>query len=182
MAETTSTRPVAQSPARSRLLGRVRQAKTAPEEIVARALRAAGLGYRRNARGLPGTPDFANRAGGWAIFVNGCFWHRHTGCRRASVPKNNRAFWEAKFAANRSRDAGAIRALRRLGFHVLVIWECRVDDCGARLARLALRQKRPVRAARGASSRIGTAKRRAQPEPPRNSAAISVDNKRPERV
>ncbi|TBW39186.1 DNA mismatch endonuclease Vsr [Siculibacillus lacustris] len=132
-------RPVAPSPERSRLLGRVRQRGTAPEEAVAAALRAAGLAYRRNVRALPGSPDFANRQRGFAIFVNGCFWHAHRGCRRATVPKNNRDFWVAKFAANRRRDAAAIRALRRLGFRVLVIWECEVATCGPRLGRLASR-------------------------------------------
>ncbi len=130
-------RPTPQSPERSRLLGRVRQARTAPEEAVAALLRARGLAYRRGVRALPGSPDFANRARRWAIFVNGCFWHRHTGCRRATLPKNNRAFWAAKFAANRTRDAVAIRRLRASGFRVLVIWECEVATCGPRLDRLA---------------------------------------------
>ena len=130
-------RPMPQSPERSALLGRVRQTKTAPEEVVAALLRAHGLAYRRNVRGLPGSPDFANRSKGWAIFVNGCFWHHHTGCRRATVPKNNRAFWSEKFAANRRRDAAKVRALRALGLTVLVIWECEADACGSRLARLA---------------------------------------------
>lgn len=130
-------RPIPLSPERSALLARVKQKKTRPEEEVARRLRDLGLAYRRNVRTLPGSPDFANRSKGWAIFVNGCFWHHHTGCRRAGVPKNNRAFWQAKFAANRSRDAAKIRALRALGFRVLVIWECEVATCATRLARLA---------------------------------------------
>lgn len=128
-------RPLPQSEMRSRLLGRVKQTKTKPEEAVAAILRDLGLAYRRNVKGLPGSPDFANRKRGFAIFVNGCFWHAHTGCRRATTPKNNRAFWVAKFAANRARDAAAIGALRRAGFTVVVIWECGVDRARARLAR-----------------------------------------------
>ena len=128
-------RPIPDTPERSRLLGRVRQKKTAPEETVAKALRALGLPYRRNVKTLPGSPDFANATRRFAIFVNGCFWHAHTGCRRATVPKNNRAFWQAKFAANRARDARAIRDLRRRGFRVMVIWECETDRAEARLAR-----------------------------------------------
>ncbi|MCE1237801.1 MAG: very short patch repair endonuclease [Hyphomicrobiales bacterium] len=128
-------RPLPQSPERSRLLGRVRQTRTAPEEAVAKALRALGLAYRRNVRSLPGSPDFANATRRFAIFVNGCFWHAHTGCRRATTPKNNRAFWVAKFAANRARDAAAIRALRARGFRVMVIWECEAANAEARLAR-----------------------------------------------
>ncbi len=129
-------RPLPQSPERSALLARVRRTKTSAEEEVARLLRAHGLHYRRNVRTLPGSPDFANRRRGWAIFVNGCFWHHHTACTRATVPKNNRAFWEEKFVANRRRDAAKIRGLRALGFRVLVIWECELDACAARLARL----------------------------------------------
>lgn len=144
-------RPIPQSEERSRLLGRVRQKKTAPEEAVAKALRAVGLAYRRNVRTLPGSPDFANVRRRFAIFVNGCFWHRHTGCRRATVPKNNRAFWEAKFAANRARDAAAVRALRRAGFRVTVIWECELAEAPARLERLARR----LRDAEGAPRRDG---------------------------
>lgn len=135
-------RPIPQSAERSRLLARVRRSRTAPEEVVAALLRERGLAYRRDVRDLPGAPDFANRSRGWAIFVNGCFWHRHTGCRRATVPKNNRAFWTAKFAANRRRDAAAIRRLRALGFRVLVIWECRAESCGERLDGLARAPRR----------------------------------------
>jgi DNA mismatch endonuclease (patch repair protein) len=141
-------RPVPQSPERSALLARVRRARTTSEEAVARLLRAAGLAYRRNVRTLPGSPDFANRTKGWAIFVNGCFWHHHTACRRATVPKNNRPFWSAKFVANRRRDAEKIRRLRALGFRVLVIWECEIDGCADRLARLARTPERTPRATR----------------------------------
>lgn len=89
------------------------------------ALRAIGIHYRRNVRGLPGSPDFANKRRRWAIFVMGCFWHQHRGCKRATVPKRNHAFWVAKFAQNRRRDAAKIRRLRALGFRVYLLWECR---------------------------------------------------------
>ena len=138
-----SDRPAAASPERAALLARVRRARTAPEDAVAGLLRAHGLHYRRNVRGLPGSPDFANRTRRWAIFVNGCFWHRHTGCSRATVPKHNRGFWLEKFAANRRRDAAGIRRLRALGFRVLVIWECQIADCAPRLDRLR-RRVRPT--------------------------------------
>lgn len=125
---------------RAALMARVRQRDTRPEREVASALRSLGASYRKNVRGLPGSPDFANKSRRWAVFVHGCFWHRHTGCRRATIPKANRTFWLDKFAANRSRDARAIRALRRLGFRVAVIWECqtaepRVRETLTRLAR-----------------------------------------------
>lgn len=112
-------------PQRSALMRRVRQKGTKPEMIVGAALRSLGLAYRKNVRALPGSPDFANRRGRWAVFVNGCYWHHHR-CRRGTVPTRNRDFWVAKFVANRSRDARKVGALRRLGFRVLLVWECEV--------------------------------------------------------
>jgi DNA mismatch endonuclease Vsr len=122
--------------ARAALMGRVRQRDTRPEQVVAIALRSLGIAYRKNVRSLPGSPDFANKSRKWAVFVHGCFWHRHTGCRRATTPKANRDFWLAKFAANRTRDARAIRALRAMGFRVAVIWECRVAGAEQRLSQM----------------------------------------------
>jgi DNA mismatch endonuclease (patch repair protein) len=120
--------PAATDPARSALMKRVRQARTGAEEAVALALRRAGLAYRRNAKALPGAPDFSNRRGKWAVFVNGCFWHHHRTCRRGTIPKQNRPFWLAKFAANRKRDASKIRLLRARGFRVVIVWECEALD------------------------------------------------------
>lgn len=115
-------------PMRSEWMGRVRSAGTSAEEIVASCLRSMGLSYRRNVRSLPGTPDFANKSRRWVIFVNGCFWHHHTNCRRATIPKANTDFWATKFASNRRRDARAIWGLRRQGFRVVIVWECKIRD------------------------------------------------------
>src|SRR5690606_28053616 len=106
------------SPQRSALMGRVRQAGTAPELVVRRILRSLGNSYRLNRRDLPGAPDLANGTKKWAIFVHGCFWHRHTSCPRASTPKTNQDFWRDKFEANKKRDQRNIEALRSLGFTV----------------------------------------------------------------
>lgn len=103
---------------------RVRRSRTEAEEVVALALRSLRLRYRRNDPSLPGSPDFVNKRRGWALFVNGCFWHHHTACPRATVPTRNQQFWLQKFAANRVRDAKKIKALRGLGFKVLIVWEC----------------------------------------------------------
>lgn len=111
-------------PVRSALMQSVRRSRTAPEDVVAAALRALGYSYRRNVVSLPGSPDLANISRGWAIFVNGCFWHRHKACKRSSVPKRNANYWEQKFQVNRNRDARNIRALRGLGFSVIIVWEC----------------------------------------------------------
>ncbi len=94
------------------------------ERHVGQVLRTRRLGYRKNVKDLPGSPDFANKSRRWAIFVNGCFWHHHTGCGRATVPKANRDFWTDKFRRNRKRDAKAVVELRRRGFRVAVVWEC----------------------------------------------------------
>jgi len=109
---------------RSALMARVRQRGTKPELLTGAALRSLGLRYRKNVRGLPGTPDFANRSAKWAVFVHGCFWHRHPNCKRTTTPKSNIDFWLAKFEANQSRDERAEAELRSLGFSVIVIWEC----------------------------------------------------------
>jgi DNA mismatch endonuclease (patch repair protein) len=109
-------------------MGRVRQAKTAPEEAVAAWLRGRGVRYRRNVRTLPGRPDFANQRAGFAIFVHGCYWHRHPGCDRATTPTRNRAFWLEKFSANVARDAARIAELERAGFRAITVWECETDN------------------------------------------------------
>ena len=108
----------------------VRRAGTQPEALVAVALSTVGIRFRRNVKTLPGSPDFANRSMRLAIFVHGCYWHSHRGCARATVPKRNRRFWIAKFAANQARDVRKVRALRKLGFRVLTIWECETRRLG----------------------------------------------------
>jgi DNA mismatch endonuclease (patch repair protein) len=130
-------RPLNVDPETSARLGRVRQSGTAAEEAVAAMLRQLGVRAGRSKTRLPGSPDFVNVSRGWCIFVHGCFWHAHPGCRRATVPKRNRAFWEQKFADNRRRDARVLRAARALGFRALVLWECEVEDSpGLALRRL----------------------------------------------
>jgi DNA mismatch endonuclease, patch repair protein len=112
---------------RSDLMRRVRQKGTVAEGRVAQILSGFGLRYRRNVRSLPGSPDFANKSRKWAMFVNGCFWHHHSGCPRATVPKRNRTFWTEKFRANKSRDADKTDRLRRQGFRVMTVWECELE-------------------------------------------------------
>ncbi len=114
----------------------IRQRGTKIETIVAIELRDLGLHYRKNVKKLPGSPDFANRAKQWAVFVNGCFWHHHAGCRKATVPKSNAAFWRTKFRDNRRRDARATRRLRQEGYRVIVIWECERQRIRAKLCKI----------------------------------------------
>src|SRR4028119_2307485 len=100
------------SPAdRSENMRRVKGKDTAPEHVVRKALHALGLRFRLHRSDLPGRPDIVLPGRRTAIFVHGCFWHRHVGCRRASMPAARREFWAAKFARTREREAGGIRGL-----------------------------------------------------------------------
>jgi DNA mismatch endonuclease (patch repair protein) len=113
---------------RSQIMARIRSKDTRPEVLTRSAVHALGMRFRNHVAALPGKPDLANRKQGWAIFVHGCFWHSHPGCRLASKPKSNTSYWMAKLARNQARDADKVAALRRQGFRVLVIWECDVRD------------------------------------------------------
>jgi len=140
-------RPPASDPSVAVRMSRQRRSRTGPEDAVGTVLRTLGLAYRRNRRTLPGSPDFSNVREGFAVFVNGCFWHHHTGCGRATVPGRNTAFWREKFRANRQRDAAKIRALRAAGLKVVVIWECRtnrLDELIGRLGHILRRSKMGV--------------------------------------
>lgn len=124
-------------PATSARMATVRQRDTSAEQAVAAVVRALGHRYRKQNRDLPGSPDLANRARGWALFVHGCFWHRHEGCPKATTPKRNAEFWRAKFARNVARDASALEALGAAGYRACVVWECEVADSTALRRRLA---------------------------------------------
>lgn len=110
---------------------------TAPELIVRRLLHALGYRFRLHRRDLPGCPDVVLPRLRAAILIHGCFWHRHTCPRGRSEPSTRRAFWRAKFAGNVERDRRAVRALRRDGWRVLVVWECQTRDVERLRARLA---------------------------------------------
>lgn len=109
---------------RSALMSRVRNKNTAPEVVVRKLAHRLGLRFRLHRKNLPGTPDLVFPRYRSAVFVHGCFWHQHPGCRRAIVPKTNARKWVSKFERNRSRDVEAECALKSMGWDVLVIWEC----------------------------------------------------------
>ncbi len=115
-------------------------------KAVAAWLRAHHLGYRRNVRDLPGRPDFANRRAGFAIFVHGCYWHRHPGCARTTTPIRNRGFWLDKFAANVARDAARSAELEQAGLRTIVVWECETENPRALDEKLGCRCSKPRRA------------------------------------
>lgn len=109
---------------RSRCMSHVRGKNTKPEILVRKGLHARGFRFRLQDRKLPGRPDIVLPKYGVAIMVNGCFWHGHKGCRYATRPKSNVAFWEAKIARNRHRDEVTEAHLEALGWHVITVWEC----------------------------------------------------------
>ena len=110
----------------------VKQSNTSAELEVRKLVAALGIRYRLRNRDLPGSPDLANRTRRWAVFVNGCFWHGHKNCPKTKagagsrVPKVRHRFWEKKLQENRRRDAAKCRALRSLGFRVVIVWECQL--------------------------------------------------------
>jgi len=109
---------------RSRMMAGIGSKNTAPEMRLRRALHARGLRYRLHARALRGKPDIVFPQFRAALFVHGCFWHRHPGCPLATTPATRPDFWKAKFEGNVSRDDAAVRALRQAGWRVGIVWEC----------------------------------------------------------
>ena len=115
---------IVDSKRRSELMAGIRRRDTAPELAVRRIAHRMGLRFRLHRKDLPGRPDLVFPRHRLVVFVHGCFWHRHEGCRYASTPKSRIVFWTEKFATNVARDARQEAALRTLGWRVLVIWEC----------------------------------------------------------
>lgn len=113
---------------RSRNMARVHGKNTGPEMRVRRIAHRLGLRFRLHRADLPGKPDLVFPRHRVAVFVHGCFWHRHTDCSRASVPATRREFWEAKFEGNVARDRKQQAALTDSGWKVLVFWECELKD------------------------------------------------------
>ena len=105
-------------------MSQIKGKNTKPEELVRRYLFSHGFRYRKNVSTLPGKPDIVLPKYRTCIFVNGCFWHKHEGCRYFVWPKNNAEFWKKKITGNVERDLRQQNELRLLGWNVLVIWEC----------------------------------------------------------
>ena len=120
---------------RSANMARIHGKNTGPEMRVRRIAHSMGLRFRLHRKDLPGRPDLVFPKHRLAVFVHGCFWHRHPGCGRASTPSTRPEFWRAKFDANVERDLRQQAALTEQGWTVLVLWECGLKD------------DRPVRAA-----------------------------------
>lgn len=122
---------------RSAIMARIQGKDTRPEFAVRRIAHGLGFRYRLHRKDLPGTPDLTFPRLRKVIFVHGCFWHQHRGCRYAYKPKSNTAFWEKKFSGNQERDARAEKLLRVLHWRVLVVWECETKNSEKLLRRIA---------------------------------------------
>lgn len=112
---------------RSRMMSGIRGRDTKPEVIVRKYLHAHGLRYRIAPKNLPGKPDIVLPKYRTVVFVHGCFWHRHHGCRYAATPASNKDFWQIKFEQNLARDAWVRSELAKHGWKVLIVWECEVS-------------------------------------------------------
>ncbi|WP_159813716.1 very short patch repair endonuclease [Pseudomonas sp. 18058] len=130
---------------RSRMMATVRSANTRPEMIVRKFLHAHGYRFRLHQKMLPGKPDIVMPKYRTCIFVHGCFWHHHSGCRYATMPKTRFEFWNEKLLRNVARDTENVKALELLGWRVLIIWECQLkkgpDTLNQFLQQLCQKQK-----------------------------------------
>lgn len=113
---------------RSAVMSAVKGKNTGPELAVRKLVHGLGYRYRLHGQGLPGKPDLVFPGRRAIIFVHGCFWHRHSGCALARLPKSRIDFWGPKLEGNRIRDLRNERLLRGLGWRVQVIWECQIAN------------------------------------------------------
>jgi len=113
---------------RSRQMGKIRGRDTKPERRVRQLLHGLGYRFRVQLKGVPGRPDIAFPGRRKVILVHGCFWHAHAGCARAHVPRTRPDYWIAKFERNRARDERQLSEAEALGWSVLILWECEVED------------------------------------------------------
>jgi DNA mismatch endonuclease (patch repair protein) len=111
---------------RSDIMARVKATDSTPELTVRRLLHSLGYRYRLHRNNLPGKPDIVLTKHKSVIFVHGCFWHHHKGCKKSKLPETNANFWRKKILDNVARDKRTIRGLKKTGWKVLVLWECQV--------------------------------------------------------
>lgn len=115
---------------RSRMMAAIGGRNTKPEVVLRRALHSLGFRFRLHSNQVVGRPDIVLAKHNAAIFVHGCFWHRHEGCRYKTTPASRQEFWTAKFEANVARDAVVRAALRERGWRVAIVWECALRNPG----------------------------------------------------
>ncbi|WP_307756510.1 DNA mismatch endonuclease Vsr [uncultured Alistipes sp.] len=115
---------------RSKMMSKIRSTNTKPEIKLRKFLFSEGFRYRINDKKLPGKPDIVLAKYKTVIFVHGCFWHEHKGCRRSHIPKSNEQYWIDKIAGNVKRDKARIKELQDSGWNVLIAWECEINNKG----------------------------------------------------
>ena len=111
---------------RSYVMSRIKGKDTKPEIIVRSFLFSKGLRFRKNDKRYPGSPDIVLPKYNTVVFVHGCFWHLHDGCRYATIPKSNVDFWKNKLYGNRERDERNEKELEAMGWNVIIVWECQL--------------------------------------------------------
>ena len=122
--------------ARAALMASVRTSNTAPEQSAQSLLRQHGIRFRTHDKSLPGTPDIVLPAQRLVIFVHGCFWHQHKPCRQYRMPKSRTEFWLPKLMANKRRDMRTQKLLSKMGWRVLVLWECELRNSESLISRI----------------------------------------------
>lgn len=127
---------IVDSATRSRMMSGIKGKNTKPEIQVRKYLHGRGLRFRLHVKDLPGKPDLVFPKYKAVVFVHGCFWHQHTGCKYATMPSTRMIFWTNKLSENVARDSYQIAALEGLGWRVFVVWECELQDSTKRLCSL----------------------------------------------
>ena len=122
--------------ARSYNMSQIKSKNTKPERVLRSLLHRAGYRFRLHSKQLPGKPDIVFNPRKKVIFMHGCFWHRHEGCRYASVPKTNVDFRNAKFEQNVMRDAHVQKEIKKIGWSSLIVWECEIRNVDDLLTKL----------------------------------------------
>lgn len=120
---------------RSDIMSKITGKNTKPEILVRKFLFSQGLRYRINVKKLPGKPDIVLPKFRTIIFINGCFWHRHS-CKKGQLPTSNIDFWKEKISSNKKRDSKNVDLLVKLGWKVITIWQCEISNINSRKAKL----------------------------------------------
>ena len=130
-------------PERSLLMAKIKGKNTRPEIAVRSLLHRVGYRFRIHVSSLPGKPDIVLTRYRTVVFVHGCFWHRHNGCKASTTPKSHRRFWAEKFRRNVANDRKHLGQLHRLGWRVVVVWECQLKRPDWVLAKIEKALKNP---------------------------------------
>lgn len=121
---------------RSLIMSKISGKETKPEILVRKFLFSQGFRYRKNVKSLPGSPDIVLPKYNTVIFIHGCYWHGHEGCKRSKMPETNKEFWEKKIGDTHKRDKNKFNQLKQLGWKVIVVWQCELKSKETKTTRL----------------------------------------------